>query len=129
VIDSIFVSENEMKKWFLSVFFGVLISVVAMSCTADIGEIEQDAVVIDVRTLQEWESGHVETAIFLPVSKLSESIESVVPDKSQQVILYCKSGVRARRMLNLMEDLGYENVINAKSVKGASELLNVGIVK
>ena len=118
-----------MKKWFLSVFFGVLISVVAMSCTADIGEIEQDAVVIDVRTLQEWESGHVETAIFLPVSKLSESIESVVPDKSQQVILYCKSGVRARRMLNLMEDLGYENVINAKSVKGASELLNVGIVK
>ena len=129
MIDSIFVSENEMKKWFLSVFFGVLISVVAMSCTADIGEIEQDAVVIDVRTLQEWESGHVETAIFLPVSKLSESIESVVPDKSQQVILYCKSGVRARRMLNLMEDLGYENVINAKSVKGASELLNVGIVK
>ena len=118
-----------MKKAIFTLLISLLFGLMSLSCTASEIEIKPDAVLIDVRTIQEWNTGHLESAIFLPVAQFPGSIERIVPDKSQQVILYCKSGVRARKMMKLMQNLGYDNVLNAKSVKGASKLLDMNVVQ
>ena len=58
----------------------------------------QDAampLVIDVRTVQEWDKGHLEGAVLIPYDQIGERIGAVVKDKSQTIYLYCRSGRRS----------------------------------
>ena len=69
------------------------------------------AVVIDVREVDEWSTGHIPGAKHVPKSYLESRIEGAAPDRSQHVILYCQSGNRsAWAARTLIDDLGYENV-------------------
>jgi sulfur-carrier protein adenylyltransferase/sulfurtransferase len=69
------------------------------------------AVLVDVREPEEWGAGHIPGAKHVPKSYLESRIEGAVPDRSQQVILYCASGNRsAWAARTLIEDLGYEHV-------------------
>jgi sulfur-carrier protein adenylyltransferase/sulfurtransferase len=69
------------------------------------------AVVIDVREVDEWSSGHIPGAKHVPKSYLESRIEGAAPDRSQHVILYCQSGNRSVwAARTLLEDLGYEHV-------------------
>jgi molybdopterin/thiamine biosynthesis adenylyltransferase/rhodanese-related sulfurtransferase len=69
------------------------------------------AVVVDVREVDEWSTGHVPGAKHVPKSYLESRIEGAAPDRSQHVILYCQSGNRsAWAARTLIEDLGYEHV-------------------
>jgi sulfur-carrier protein adenylyltransferase/sulfurtransferase len=69
------------------------------------------AVVIDVREVDEWSTGHIPGAKHVPKSYLESRIEGAAPDRSQHVILYCQSGNRsAWAARTLLEDLGYEHV-------------------
>jgi len=74
-------------------------------------QVSNGAVVVDVREVDEWGSGHVPGAKHVPKSYLESRIEGAAPDRSQHVILYCQSGNRsAWAARTLIEDLGYENV-------------------
>src|SRR5450755_18746 len=74
-------------------------------------QLDNGAVVIDVREAEEWSTGHVPGAKHVPKSFLESRIEGAAPDRSQHVILYCQSGNRsAWAARTLTEDLGYENV-------------------
>jgi molybdopterin/thiamine biosynthesis adenylyltransferase/rhodanese-related sulfurtransferase len=69
------------------------------------------AVVIDVREVDEWSTGHIPGAKHVPKSYLESRIEGAAPDRSQHVILYCQSGNRsAWAARTLLDDLGYEHV-------------------
>jgi sulfur-carrier protein adenylyltransferase/sulfurtransferase len=69
------------------------------------------AVLVDVREVDEWSSGHVPGAKHVPKSYLESRIEGAAPDRSQHVILYCQSGNRsAWAARTLLDDLGYEHV-------------------
>jgi len=69
------------------------------------------AVVVDVREVDEWSTGHIPGAKHVPKSYLESRIEGAAPDRSQHVILYCQSGNRsAWAARTLIEDLGYEHV-------------------
>ena len=74
-------------------------------------QLQEGALVIDVRQDEEWATGHVPGARHVPKSHLESRIEGAAPDKAQPVILYCASG-SARRWAarTLIEDLGYEHV-------------------
>jgi phage shock protein E len=87
------------------------------------------SMIIDVRTLQEWNAGHLATAQHLQLDQVAVSIDSLVTDKDQQVYLYCRSGNRSGQAKAIMESLGYTNVVNAGGLGNASELLAVEIVK
>jgi len=70
--------------------------------------IENNAVIIDVRTGAEFASGYIDGAINVPV----ENISSINYDKGTVIILYCASGMRSTQAAKTLVDLGYTNVYN-----------------
>ena len=66
--------------------------------------------VVDVREMSEWESGHIPSAKYTGRGLLEKNIESVVPNTSEQVILYCGSGVRSAFATDTLQRMGYTNV-------------------
>ena len=85
-------------------------------------------VIIDVRTVQEWNNGHLEGAILIPYDQIGERIGSVVKDKSKRIYVYCRTGHRARIAKEALEKLGYKNIINLGSLEDASKILKRKIV-
>ena len=84
-------------------------------------------VVIDVRTPDEWSSGHIENAMNVEWQDILNISNSVTKD--EKIYLYCRSGNRSGRATQILIDAGYSNVTNAGSLKQASDLLNLNIVK
>lgn len=79
---------------------------------------EENVVLLDVRTLEEYESGHIEDAVLLPVDEIEESSASeAIPDKSAQVIVYCRSGVRSADASKKLVTLGYEKVYDLGGIQ------------
>lgn len=70
--------------------------------------ISNDAIIIDVRSSQEYDTGHIEDSINIPV----ENISTVDYDKDKVIIVYCASGVRSASAAKTLIDLGYTNVYN-----------------
>ena len=89
----------------------------------------EDSVIIDVRTIEEWNAGHLATAQLLQLELVAESVGNLVADKDQEVYVYCRSGNRSGQAKIIMESLGYTNVTNAGGLGDASELLAVEVVK
>lgn len=75
--------------------------------------IESGATVIDVRSDGEWAGGHIEGALHVPVGAedFREQVDGL--DREEPVYVYCASGVRSGRAAAVMEDMGFEQVINA----------------
>jgi molybdopterin/thiamine biosynthesis adenylyltransferase/rhodanese-related sulfurtransferase len=69
-------------------------------------------VLVDTREPHEYEEAHIEGGRLVPPGILPDEIASVVPDRSQRVILYCRSGKRSANAAEEMTGLGYENVAN-----------------
>jgi sulfur-carrier protein adenylyltransferase/sulfurtransferase len=65
---------------------------------------------IDVREADEWQEGHIPGAKHVPRGFLESRIESVVPDKTGRVVLYCAAGNRSVFAAKTLEELGYGNV-------------------
>lgn len=80
---------------------------------------KEDFVLLDVRTLEEYEEMHLENALLLPVQELSqETLTSIglgEDVKDKEIVLYCRSGARSQTAYNVMKSLGYTNI---KSVAG-----------
>lgn len=74
-------------------------------------EKENDYVIVDVRTIEEYESGHIEKAINIPIETINDE-PSELPDKNQLIMIYCRSGNRSAKAAKLLKDLGYKNIID-----------------
>ena len=79
-------------------------------------------IIIDVRTPQEFESGHVESAINIEWQEIALVENST--NKDNRIFLYCRSGNRSQKATDILIDIGYKDVINLGSVNEASEFLN-----
>ena len=84
-------------------------------------------IIIDVRTPQEFESGHVESAINIEWQDIALVENST--NKDIRIFLYCRSGNRSQKATDILIDIGYKDVINLGSVKEASEFLNKKITR
>jgi molybdopterin/thiamine biosynthesis adenylyltransferase/rhodanese-related sulfurtransferase len=73
---------------------------------------KDDFVLIDVREKYEWDEGHIPGALHVPRGFLELRIEEAVPDKSQQVVLYCAGGTRSLIAGSTLQQMGYDNVIS-----------------
>jgi len=70
------------------------------------------ATLIDVREQVEWDAGHIPGAVFIPLGQLGDEIAAAVPDKDTEIIMQCRSGARSGRGTDLLQQLGYTNVVN-----------------
>jgi molybdopterin/thiamine biosynthesis adenylyltransferase/rhodanese-related sulfurtransferase len=74
-------------------------------------QMNNGAVIVDVRETEEFTAGHIPGAKHVPRGYLESRIEGAVPDRSQHVILYCASGNRsAYAARTMIDDLGYAHV-------------------
>jgi rhodanese-related sulfurtransferase len=71
---------------------------------------EADYVIIDARTQEEFDEGHIENAILIPEYEIAERAEKELPDKNQLILVYCRSGRRSKIASQALVDLGYTNV-------------------
>jgi molybdopterin/thiamine biosynthesis adenylyltransferase/rhodanese-related sulfurtransferase len=69
---------------------------------------------VDTREPHEYEEAHIEGGRLVPPGILADEIGSVVPDRSQRVLLYCRSGNRSGKAAEQMAEMGYENVANVE---------------
>jgi phage shock protein E len=87
--------------------------------------LQQGALVIDVRSPEEFRSGHVPTALNIPLDELSESLPSRVRDKQQILLLHCLSGMRSGIAKSRLKRMGYAKVFNLGSL-GRTRLIVSG---
>lgn len=73
-----------------------------------------ETILIDVRSPQEYKEGHLEASINIPLYSLQAQEEEKLPDKSQSIILYCQSGNRSRKAMEILRKDGYQNVCHMK---------------
>ena len=80
-------------------------------------------VVIDLRTPQEFQGGHVEGALNLPHDTIGQDIAKAKVAKDDHVILYCKSGRRADMAMGTLKGLGFSNIENYGGFEQAQKRL------
>ena len=77
-----------------------------------VSQIEDGATVIDVRTPEEYTSGHVSDAVNIDVSSGSFEDQVKELDPADEYVVYCRSGNRSTQAMEKMAELGFENLTN-----------------
>ena len=78
--------------------------------------IEQGALLIDVRTTQEFAQGHIEGALNIPWQDTGKLMSAIGTDKTRPVVVYCRSGNRSGKSKVALDAKGYTNIFNATSL-------------
>ena len=108
---------TSLKKSFLMIFlFSSLVS-------------SNEIIVIDVRSDAEVKTGIIQDAIHIEWTKIDKEITKIDISKDHAIYLYCRSGNRSGKALDILKNLGYVNVINAGGIKDAAKKLDKKIVK
>ncbi len=76
-------------------------------------KIGEGALLLDVRSAQEFHSGHLEEALNIPHTDIQARVKELGTDKSREIVIYCKSGGRAGSALQALKALGFSKVYNA----------------
>lgn len=85
---------------------------------------ESNVVFVDVRTEAEYAAGHVEGAIHIPHTEMSERYTELEQYEDREIVLYCRSGRRSGIALDILESQGFENATNGG---GLSDLQARGV--
>lgn len=81
-----------------------------------VGDISSDAKILDVREDYEWEAGHIDGALHIPLDSLPERLADLDPDQDLAVI--CRTGGRSARATAWLESHGY-SAVNVNGGMGA----------
>ena len=108
---------TSLKKSFLIIFlFSSLVS-------------SNEIIVIDVRSDAEVKTGIIQDAIHIEWTKIDKEITKIDISKDHAIYLYCRSGNRSGKAVDILKNIGYVNVINAGGIKDAAKKLDKKIVK
>lgn len=72
---------------------------------------EKDIIIVDVRRLDEYASGHIPGAINIPNETIGSASIPQLPDKNRKILVYCRSGARSRQASSKLADMGYSNIL------------------
>ena len=92
-----------------------------------INSVSDEFIVIDVRTLEEFESGHIEDSSNIEWQEISSITDNI--NKDQKIYLYCRSGRRSQNATDILVDLGYKDVTNLGGIKDAAIFLERNITE
>lgn len=68
------------------------------------------AILLDVRSPQEYNEYHLTGAICIPLYELQTRILNIIEDKNQMIIMYCQSGGRSNKAVNMLKKMGYNSL-------------------
>lgn len=69
-----------------------------------------DAIILDVRTQEEYDKKHIPKALLVPIDNLRAGDFSALPDKNKIILVYCRTGRRAEDSAKILTEHGYKNV-------------------
>ena len=75
-------------------------------------KVAQGAILLDVRSNQEYKEGHLQGAINIPDYELRNRVQKEIPKKNQSIVIYCQYGGRSRNAYNMLKNMGYTNICN-----------------
>ena len=78
---------------------------------ANIMQSETNYILLDVRTAQEYASGHIPGAVNLTNETITSEAIQQLPDKEQLILVYCRSGNRSKQASEKLVNLGYTNIV------------------
>ena len=67
-------------------------------------------IILDVRTQEEYDQGHIPGAVLISHEEIAEKAEEVLTDKDQLILVYCRSGRRSKIAAEALVELGYTNI-------------------
>lgn len=116
-----------IRALILSVFVGCLLAgctssgdgtyrQVSMEEAAEMMEKSPDCVILDVRTVAEYNAGHIPGAIYIPNAEISTGMFTGLPDKDQLILVYCRSGNRSKQAAQKLAELGYTNIVEFSGI-------------
>ena len=71
---------------------------------------EEGYIILDARTQEEYDEGHIPGAIVISHEEIAEKAEEVLTDKEQLILVYCRSGRRSKIAAEALAELGYTNI-------------------
>ena len=77
----------------------------------------QKVIVVDVRTLEEYNEGHIPNAISVPLETIENEAEAKLKNQDALILVYCRSGRRSREAALKLIEKGYTNVIDFGGIK------------
>ena len=84
---------------------------ITMEEAAVMMEQEQNYIILDVRTVEEFDDKHIPDAINIPNETIGSEEISELPDKNQLILVYCRSGNRSKQASEKLVALGYTNIV------------------
>ena len=114
-----------MKKWLCVMLAMLLLTACgqhneesqeanSMNITAqeakEIMDTQEGYVILDTRTQEEYDQGHIPGAVLLPYDEVLQKAETILTDKNQLILVYCRSGRRSKLAANDLVKLGYTNI-------------------
>jgi rhodanese-related sulfurtransferase len=75
-----------------------------------LAEEKEDAIILDVRTLEEYNEGHLKNARLLPYDEVMKHADTVLPDKEAPILIYCRAGRRSVIASHVLVAMGYTNI-------------------
>ena len=76
----------------------------------EIMDTQEGYIILDARTQEEYDQGHIPGAILIPDTEIEERAEDVLTDKDQLILVYCRSGRRSKLASEILVELGYTNI-------------------
>lgn len=92
------------------------ITIKKVSCNEMLDLQKEGAILIDVRTAEEYNSKHLEKAINIDYQEIGDKILSKVKNKDDKIIVYCQSGNRSAKAASTLKEKGYKNIYDLGSI-------------
>ena len=73
---------------------------------------DKEAILLDVRSPQEYRENHLSVSINLPLYNIESNYNEMLPNKEDTIIIYCQSGNRSKRAMQILQKEGYTNLYN-----------------
>ena len=121
---------NPMNWTTILIIAGIVVIVFMIKKTGQISandaleKLKSGALVIDVRSVGEFNSGHLAKAINIPLDEIETALPKRVKDKNQVLLLHCASGMRSGMAKTKLIGMGYTNAFNLGSYGRAEKIVN-----
>jgi rhodanese-related sulfurtransferase len=86
--------------------------------------VRRGACVVDVRTSNEFNAGHLSQAFNFPLDDLEGSLPSKIRDKNRVILVHCRSGLRCKKAKERLAQIGYKNVFVLGSYERAFKIVS-----